>query len=392
MGCPTWLQSDHSVSDSAIKVAPSRWITLIRRQGLNMRKCATMVAAGAAVALSLTACGAGASGSSSSSDKDGGYKIGLLLPETTTARYESKDKPYFEAKLKEICPDCTLLYANANSDAAKQQQQAQSMLTQGVKVLVVDPWDGVAAASIVSSAKAANVPVVAYDRYIKSPDLTYVISNNYKKVGELQAQALVDKLKADNVDPSSGGILMMNGAATDNNAGNIKAGALSVINPSGYKVLAQIDTWDAAEAQNWVAGQITKFRNQINAVYSANDGNAGGAIAALKAAGVSSVPPITGLDASLAGLQAVLVGNQYMTTYNSFRSEANKAAEVAYELAQGKKPAADTTYEGIPASLNEPKAVTLDTIQSIIIADDFYEASELCTTPYVAACAKAGIK
>ena len=357
-----------------------------------MRKSATMVAAGAAIALSLTACGANASGSSSSSDKADGYKIGLLLPETTTARYESKDKPYFEAKLKKICPDCTLLYANANSDAAKQQQQAQSMLTQGVKVLVVDPWDGVAAASIVSSAKAVNVPVVAYDRYIKSPDLTYVISNDYKKVGELQAQALVDKLKRDKLDPSSGGILMMNGAPTDNNAGNIKAGALSVINPSGYKVLAQIDTWDAAEAQTWVAGQITRFPSGINAVYSANDGNAGGAIAALKAAGVTSLPPITGLDASLAGIQAVLAGNQYMTTYNSFRSEADKAAEVAYELAQGKIPAADTKYLGIPASLNEPQAVTFDTIQSIIIADNFYKASEICTAPYVAACAKAGIK
>jgi D-xylose transport system substrate-binding protein len=266
------------------------------------------------------------------------------------------------------------------------------MLTQGVDVLVVDPLDGVAAASIVAAAKAANVPVVAYDRLIKSPDLSFVISNDYKQVGVLQGQALVDKLKADGVDPAKGGILMMNGATTDNNAGNIKAGALSVIESSGYKILASIDTWDPAEAQQWVSGQITKFRDQIVAVYSANDGNAGGAIAALKAAGFKTIPPITGLDASLQGLQAILAGDQYMTTYNAFRSEANKAAEVAFALAKGETPASDVKVENIPAALNPPQAVTIDTIQSTVIADEFFTVDEICTAQYKAACDKAGIK
>lgn len=360
-----------------------------------MRRHATrLVAAGVgfATALTMAACGTDSEGSNSSGSDEASYKIGLLLPETAVARYDGKDKPYFEAKLKELCPDCELLYANANSDPAKQQQQADSMLTQGVNVLVVDPYDGVAAASIVSAAKAEGVPVVAYDRFIKSPDLTYVISNDYKKVGELQAQALVDKLKADKVDPASGGILMMNGATTDDNAGNIKAGAKSVLEKSGYKILAEVDTWDPDEAQQWVSGQITKFQGQILAVYSANDGNAGGAIAALKAAGVSPIPPITGLDASVAGLQAILAGDQLMTTYNAFKSEAEKAAEVAFELAQGKKLKGDTTYKDIPASLNEPTPVTLDTINSTVIADGFYKASEFCTGQYQAACDKAGIK
>jgi D-xylose transport system substrate-binding protein len=359
-----------------------------------------MVALGIAAALSLTACGSGSNTptATAAGNNDGttaasqAYKIGLLLPETLVPRYEGKDKPYFEAKLKELCPDCEMLYANADADAAKQKQQADSMLTQGVDVLVVDPLDGVAAASIVAAAKAANVPVVAYDRLIKSPDLSFVISNDYKQVGILQAQALVDKLKADGVDPAKGGILMMNGATTDNNAGNIKAGALSVIEPSGYKILASIDTWDPAEAQKWVSGQITKFRDQIVAVYSANDGNAGGAIAALKAAGFKTIPPITGLDASLQGLQAILAGDQYMTTYNAFRSEANKAAEVALALAKGETPPSDVKVEGIPAALNPPQAVTIDTIQSTVIADEFFTVEEICTAQYKAACDKAGIK
>lgn len=345
--------------------------------------------------LVLTGCSSNASQASSATDATSGthaYKIGLLLPETAVARYESKDKPYFAAKLKELCPSCELLYANANSDPAAQQQQATSMLTQGVKVLVVDPLDGKAAASIVAAAKAKNVPVVAYDRLISSPDLTFVISNDYKKVGELQGQALLDKLKADGIAPAKGGILMMNGAATDNNAGSIKSGAQSVLEPSGYKVLASIDTWDPAEAQKWISGQITKFGKNIVGVYSANDGNAGGAIAAFKAAGWAKVPPLTGLDASLAGLQSVLVGDMYMTTYNAFKSEADSAAQVAFDLASGKTPASTATVDGHPASLNPPTVVTVDTIMSTVIADGFYKLPEICTADYAAACAKAGIK
>jgi|JI10StandDraft_1071094.scaffolds.fasta_scaffold45463_3 D-xylose transport system substrate-binding protein len=321
---------------------------------------------------------------------DAAYKIGLLLPETAVARYESKDKPYFEAKLKELCPSCELLYANANSDVAAQQQQANSMLTQGVNVLVVDPLDGKAAASIVAAATEKGVPVVAYDRLISSPDLAFVISNDYEEVGKLQGQALVDKLTADGV-PEGAGIIMMNGAVTDNNAGNIKKGALSVIEGSGYKILASTDTWDPAEAQKWVSGQITKYGQDIKGVYSANDGNAGGAIAAFKAAGLP-VPPMTGLDASLAGLQSVLVGDMYMTTYNAFKSEAEAAATAAFDLASGKTPDSTSTVDGHPASLNPPTAVTADTIQSTVIADGFYTAAEICTPDFADACAKYGIK
>jgi len=244
----------------------------------------------------------------------------------------------------------------------------------------------------VENAKVKGVPVVAYDRLIKSPDLAYVISNDYNEVGVLQGKALIDKLNADGADPSKGGILMMNGATTDNNAGNIKAGALSQIEGSGYTILDSIDTWDPAEAQTWVSSQITKYPSQILAIYSANDGNAGGAIAALHAAGVEPIPPITGLDASLAGLQAILAGDQYMTVYNAFRTEAETAAEVAYEIAQGNTPASTAEVDGIPASLNPPTPVMLDTIASTVIADGFFTAEEICTADYADACAAAGIQ
>ncbi|MGO4384411.1 ABC transporter substrate-binding protein [Specibacter sp. RAF43] len=319
-------------------------------------------------------------------------KIGLLLPEVTTLRYEEKDKPYFTEALTSLCPDCTLLYANASSDASKQLQQAQSMLTQGVNVLVVDPYDGVAAASIVQAAKAQKVPVISYDRLIKSPDVAFSISNDYTKVGELQGAALVDKLKADGVATDKGGILMINGAETDPNAANIKKGAHSAIDASGYKVLAEYATWDPAEAQNWVASQLTKFTGQIVGVYSANDGNGGSAIAAMKAAGVHPLVPVTGLDASLAGLQRIVAGDQYMTIYNPFREEAKHAAMAAVDLANGKTPESTTTVDGIPTFLNLPIAVNVSNITDTVIKDDFYKASEICTANFAAACAKANIK
>jgi D-xylose transport system substrate-binding protein len=361
-----------------------------------LKKVTRLLAIGVAGALVVSACSSNAtSNNNSSGGKNGAYKIGLLLPETDVSRYDSKDKPYFEQKLKELCPNCQFLYANANSSAATQQQQAQSMLTQNVDVLVVDPYDGKAAASIVNSAKAKGVPVVAYDRLISSPDLTYVISNDYKKVGELQGQSLVDALKAQGTSPSSGGILMINGATTDNNALNIRAGAESVIKKSGYKILAHTETWDPTEAQQWISGQATRFGHQIIGLYSANDANGAAAIAALKAKGWSdsdiSKLNLTGLDATAQGLQYILVGLQHMTTYNAFRTEADTAAEVAYDLAQGKTPPSNATVDGHPASLNPPVAVTKDNIQQTVIKDGFYKLSDICTPQYQSACAQAGL-
>lgn len=349
--------------------------------------------------LSGCANGASSSGSSASSGSGGSTaSIGLLLPDSVTARYESADKPYFEAKVKELCADCKVLYSNADGDAAKQQQQAESMLTQGVKVLVLDPFDGEAAASIVNEAKAKNVPVISYDRLINSADLAAYVSFDNEKVGELQGQALVDKLKKDGVAAGSG-ILMVNGSPTDNNASQFKAGAHKIIDASGYKVLAEYDTpgWEPAKAQDWVAGQITQFGSQITGLYAANDGTAGGAIAALKAAGVTPLPPVTGQDAELAGIQRILAGDQYMTVYKALKPEAEQAAQLAIDLVNGKKVTGDTTVktaggDSVQSFLLTPVAVTADTIESTVVKDKFYTVAEICTADYKAACAAAGVK
>ncbi len=342
----------------------------------------------------LAACSSANTSGSGSTSGTTSAKIGLLLPDSVTARYASADKPLFEAKVKELCSGCTVLYANADGDAAKQQQQAESMLTQGVKVLVLDPFDGQAAQSIVAEAQAKKVPVISYDRLIAGGKADLYISFDNEKVGELQATALVTKLKADNV-PAGSGIIMINGSPTDNNATLFKKGAHSVIDTSGYKVLAEFDTpgWTPADAQTWMDGQITKFgADKITGIYAANDGVGGAAIASMQAAGVTKLPPVTGQDASLAGIQNILAGTQYMTVYKAFKPEADAAAQAAIDLINGKKPQSTSTVSGVPSVLLTPVSVTVDKIESTVVADALYKASEICTTQYAAACTAAGIK
>ncbi|WP_436777078.1 substrate-binding domain-containing protein [Yinghuangia sp. YIM S09857] len=117
-----------------------------------------------------------------------GFKVGLLLPENTTARYERFDKPFFEAEVDELCPKCEVQYANAGQQADTQRQQAEAMLANGVNVLVLDAVDTKAAAAIVNSAKAGNVPVIAYDRLAEGPIAGYVSFDN-EAVGKVQAEA-----------------------------------------------------------------------------------------------------------------------------------------------------------------------------------------------------------
>jgi len=370
----------------------------------SLGRVALVAATVAIAATALTACSNG--GSSSGNPSSGGSnaksaKIGLLLPDSVTARYASADKPYFEAKMKQLCPGCTVLYANADADPAKQQQQAQSMLTQGAQVLVLDPQDGKAAASIVAAAKQKNVPVVSYDRLISSSELAYYISFDNEKVGQLQAQALVGKLKSSGVKPGAG-ILMVNGSPTDPNAAQFKKGAHSVIDTSGYKVLAEYDTidWQPSNAQTWASSQITKFGSQIKGIYAANDGTAGGVIAAEKAGNFTPVP-LTGQDAQLSGIQNILAGTQYMTVYKAVKPEAEDAAQMAWALLNGKSwSGANTTVSpvsgsSIKAELLQPVAVTASNIESTVVKDQFYgsnSAAQICTANYQAACTANGIK
>ena len=340
----------------------------------------------------LTACSSTPSGSSSS--KSTAYKIGFLLPDDVTARYAAADQPDFVKAIAKDDPSAIVLYEDANGSASNQQQQAQAMLAQGVNVLVLDAFDGEAAQSIVTAADAKKVPVIDYDRLVDGGKSNYYVSFDNEKVGVLQGTAFVAELKKEGV-PAGSGILMIDGSPTDNNATLFAKGAHSVIDKSGYKILAEYKTpgWDPAQAQTWVASQITKFGSQIKGIYAANDGTAGGAIAAAKAKKFDlSKVALTGQDASLAGIQSILAGDQFMTVYKAIKPEAEKAASLAVSLAKGTHPSAPTTVSGVPSFLLVPVAVTAANIESTVVKDNFLKASDICTAAYAAACTKYGVQ
>ncbi len=365
-------------------------------RGISMRKSIkrlASLAAGAVLAVgALSACATdgGSDGGDDSASGDGAA-IALLLPESKTTRYEAFDRPLFEAKVAEL-GDYDIVYSNADQDAAKQQQQAESALAQGIAVMVLDPVDAEAAVSIVNAASAQGVPVVSYDRLIAGGDLAYYISFDNEKVGELQGTALVEKLEADG--NGSGDILMVNGSPTDGNATLFKAGAHSVIDGSDLNVVAEFDTpdWSPDQAQEWVAGQLTQFGDDLVAVYAANDGTAGGAIAAMRAANIDPLPVVTGQDAEITAIQRIVAGDQYMTIYKAIKAEAELAAEIAVALANGEEVTGDVDVDGTPSTLLEPVVVTVDNIMDTVVADGFYTVEEICTAEYADACAAAGIQ
>jgi D-xylose transport system substrate-binding protein len=371
----------------------------------NKRK-AVGVTAAAVLSIGLVAAGCGSSsnsntggGGTSSSNNKGGT-IALLLPETKTARYESQDKPHFEQKVKALCPNCKIIYSNADQDAAQQQQQAEAALTQGAKVLVLDAVDAASAGAIVQKAKAQKVPVISYDRLVTDAPVDYYISFDNVRVGQLQGQALAKKLKDDG--KATGPIVMINGAPTDNNAKLFKQGATGALNSAGIKVLKSYDTpdWSPDKAQTEMQQAITAVgETGFNGVYAANDGTAGGAIAAMKSAGINSAQrPTTGQDAELAAIQRIIAGTQYMTVYKAIKPEAEQAAQMAVDLVNGRKPPAslvkdkvDNGQLQVPSVLLTPVTVTKDNVKDTIVKDAFWTTNQICTSAYAADCKAAGL-
>jgi D-xylose transport system substrate-binding protein len=352
------------------------------------------------------AVGCGSSGSSSNTSTSGGGgggggTVALLLPENQTARYETHDRPDFEKKLKQLCPNCKVLYSNATQDATKQQSQAEAALTQGAKVLVLDPVDAGSAGAIVAKAKAQKVPVISYDRLITNSDIDYYISFDNARVGKLQAQTLDKKLKQ--MGKPTGPIIMINGDPADNNAKLFKQGATTQFKADKVKIAKQYDTpnWLGSKAQNEAQQAITALGNNgFAAIYGANDDMAEGGIAAMKGAGINpSTRPTTGQDAALAGVQRILAGTQYMTVYKAVTTEAQKAAELAAALAKGGKPAAglinqhlNNGKKSVPSVILTPVAVTKSNINDTIVKDKFWTVSQICTGSYKSACKAAGIQ
>ncbi|MUO89009.1 substrate-binding domain-containing protein [Agrobacterium vitis] len=318
--------------------------------------------------------------------------VAFLMPDQASTRYENHDFPGFKAEMAKLCAGCTVIYQNANGDTALQQQQFNSVIAQGAKAIVLDPVDSSAAAALVELAQSQDVKVIAYDRPIPKKAADYYVSFDNAGIGEAIAKSLVEHLKAKGV-PQGSGILQINGSPTDAAAGLIRDGVHKGLKDSGYKTLAEFDTpeWAPPKAQEWAAGQITRFGADIKGVVAANDGTGGGAIAAFKAAGVNPVPPVTGNDATIAALQLIISGDQYNTISKPSEIVAAAAAKVTVQFLKGEKPEAKTTLYDTPSQLFIPAVVTAENIKAEIFDKKIQTPAEVCTGEYAAGCKKLGI-
>lgn len=356
-----------------------------------MRRLVSFALTGILAVGALTSCAEEPGTSDADSAGGGAGKVAFLMPDLASTRYEQYDAPLFKKRMRELCQDCKVIYQNADSDASLQQQQANSAMAQGAKVIVLDPVDSDSAATIVQTAQSQGVKVVAYDRPIPKKPADFYVSFDNEAIGESIGRSLVDRLKK---TKAKGGLLQVNGSPTDAAAGLIKKGVHKAVDDSGYKLLAEYDTpnWSPEKAQQWVSGQIAQYSGRIAGVVAANDGTGGGTIAAFKGA-EEKVPPVTGNDAELAAVQRVIAGDQYNTISKPIKIVAEAAAEVAHQLMEGKKPKADTTLFDTPTQLFEPTVVTQDNLDKVIFGPDgVLKVKDVCTRVYADDCRRLGIK
>ena len=346
----------------------------------------------------VTAAGCGGDQRSMSSVRGSGQggRVAFLLPHAGADRYEAMDQPYFELRLKHLCPSCDVDYRNAGNQPDTQNQQAQDVLDKGAKVLVLDAVDSKNAVGMVAMARRRNVPVISYDRLILGAPLDYYISFDNVKVGRLAGTALLNALGA---KASTGKILWINGPPADNNAVMYKQGAHQVLD--GKVTVASEFTmsgpgYSPPAVEAWLKRVVpaTGAKSIIGA-YCVDDNSAGLVSDALTAAGITVMPPITGHNADIGGMQRMLVGKQSMTVYKPFRQEAEQAADLAYALLRGEHPKTKATTDNQvgqqPSFLLEPQTVTKDNLKSTVIADGFVTVGALCAAAYTEACREAGI-
>jgi D-xylose transport system substrate-binding protein len=318
--------------------------------------------------------------------------VAFLMPDQASTRYEERDFPGFKAEMARLCPDCTVIYQNANADAVLQQQQFNAALTQGAKVIVINPVDSSSAAALVTLARSQDVKVIAYDRPIPDTPADYYVSFDNEGLGYALSKSLVEHMQASGV-PEGSGVLQVNGSPTDAAAGLIRDGIRRGLAESGYRTLAEFDTpdWKPTEAQQWVAGQITRFGSEIKGVAAANDGTGGGAIAALKAAGVDPLPPVSGNDAVIAALQRIISGDQYNTISKPSEIVAAAAANAAVMLLNGETPEAKATLYGTPSELFVPAVVTRENLKAEIFDKGIQTPQQVCSGAYAEGCRALGI-
>jgi D-xylose transport system substrate-binding protein len=369
-----------------------------------MRKCHTVAAVAlAAAALLLSACGddssdSGGSGGSSGSNSSG--KVGVILPDASTSpRWEANDRPLLKAAFDSAGLQSDI--QNANGDKSKFGTICDSMINGGVNVLLIVNLDSDSGSACLKKAQTAGIKTIDYDRLTLGGGATYYVSFDNVEVGKLMGAGLQQCLT--DAGKTSANIVFINGDPTDNNAALFKQGYAEALKPQidggKYKLVGdQTGNWDATKAGTAFEQIYTQNGGKVDGVVSANDTMAGGIIARLKAQNLAGKVPVTGQDASVAGLQAILAGQQCMTVYKAVKKEADAASKLAIALIKGQDAASIATgtvkdtvlNKDVPSALETPVSITKANVKDVI-TDGYQKASDVCTAAFAAACKTAGI-
>ncbi|GGP43897.1 sugar ABC transporter substrate-binding protein [Saccharothrix coeruleofusca] len=350
----------------------------------------------------LTSCGGGGGAETAVSTAKERPLVGVILPDRkSSARWEEQDRPRLNQALG--FAGIEAMIDNADGDEAKFASIADSMIQRGVKVLMTTPLSPEGGAAVERKAKQAGIPVINYDRITIGGQADYYVSFDNINVGELQAEGLIGCLG----DRPGADIIEIEGAPTDNNATQFADGhrrKLAAKYDSGaYDLVATqaIEQWDPVRGKAVFEQLLNGNGGRVDGVVAANDGLAASVIEVLRAKGLAGRVPVTGQDATLEGLRAILRGEQCMTVYKPIRDEAEAAAWLAVSLARGDISGADDLATGNtrdPVSRRDVKSVLLgaDLITRnnlrTLVDDGIVRPADLCAGDVAADCAELGIR
>ncbi|ATG21507.1 D-xylose-binding periplasmic protein [Ralstonia mannitolilytica] len=336
----------------------------------NQRRCVLRAAFCGAVLASLSMAAPLAHASKAHPE------IGFCIDDLRVERW-SRDRDYFVAAAEKLGAKVSVQSADASEQ--RQISQIENLISRGVDVIVIVPFNSKALTNVVAEAKKAGIKVVSYDRLILDADVDAYISFDNEKVGELQAQGVYS------VRPK-GNYFLLGGAPTDNNAKMLRQGQLKVLQPAidrgDIKVVGSqwVPEWSASAALGIVENALTANNNKIDAVVASNDGTAGGAIQALAAQKLAGKVPVSGQDADLAAVKRVIAGTQTMTVYKPLKLIASEAAQLAVSLAKGEKPKFNAQYDNgkkkVDTVLLQPTPLTKDNV-SLVVKDGFYTQAQI---------------
>ena len=315
-------------------------------------------------------------------------KIGFLLKTMQEERYQ-QDQAAFIAKAKEL--DAEVIFDSANNNEQTQLAKFENMLAKGAQVIVLQPVNSGTAGNMVRMANEEDVRVVGYDSMLTDGPLDIMVMQDSWAVGKLQGEALVEWLKAKK-GKVEGKVALIRGQPGDSNAAAMSSGVLEIVkaNPGLELVVDQShEGWAPDKAMATAENVLTKYGNKVDAFICNNSGMARGVIAALDAQGLASSDQVfvAGSDADLVNIQYVAQGKETVEIWKKVKPLAEKAAEVAVQLAQepDAKPeevvkvdkTVNNGFVDVPTIVTPIVAVTKDNIKDTIIKEGAYTEQQV---------------